>query len=389
MYWSGAFISSIGSWLQMTAVLWFVRNIGSDTLVGFVNMVAWLPCLILGLFAGAMSDRVDRRRVILICQAVMMGCSILMGVSIHTSIPDLTLVVFLGISGVAYAISTPALVSMIPFQVTREKILSANTLNNVQFNLARFIGPAIGGVLLMATSAYVPFYLNAMTFGAFMILILLSKVRLPPPQPRRENVGASIIEGFKYVGKNGWMGRILLTICGLSFFGFSFIVLIPSVCKQVLHVSEHQYGFLLGMTGLGALFGMVAVAELKNRVGLKAMMCTGAFLTAAFLIAFALSHYYWLSCLLALGVGGSFLVFNAVASAALQGNASPEMQGRVSSMLVVAYLGFFPLGGLLLGYLSDALSLKTSLLLAGFACVAVAISIVIFVSVPEEREPSN
>ena len=375
--------------MQMTAVLWLVRNIGSDTLVGFVNMVSWLPCLILGLFAGALSDRMNRRRVILISQAVMMGCSIMMGVCIHTSIPDLTLVVFLGISGVAYAISTPALISMIPFQVTKEKILSANTLNNVQFNLARFVGPTIGGVLLVATSDYVPFYLNALTFGAFMVLILLSKVNLPPPQPRLENVGASVIAGFKYVSKNGWMGRILCAICGLSFFGFSFIVLIPSVCKQTLHVKDHYYGFLMGMTGLGALAGIMAVAALKKRVGLKAMMSVGAFLTAAFLIAFALSRYYWLSCLLAVGVGGSFLIFNAVAAAALQGNASPEMQGRVSSMLVVAYLGVFPLGGLLLGYLSDALSLKTSLLLAGFACVAVALSVVFFVSVPGEREPAD
>jgi MFS family permease len=352
-------------------------------------MVGWIPVLFLGLFAGAMSDRMDRRRVILTCQAVMMGCSIMMGVCIHTSIPDLTLVVFLGISGVAYAIFTPAWISTIPFLVTREKILSANTLNNVQFNLARFIGPTIGGVLLVVTTPYVPFYLNALTFAAFMVLILLSKAGLPPPQPRRENVRASIVDGFRYVSKNGWMGRILLTICGLSFFGFSFIVLIPSVCKQVLHVRDHYYGFLMGMTGLGALAGIVAVAVLKKRVGLKAMMTVGAFLTAAFLVAFALSRYYWLSCLLAVGVGGSFLVFNAVAAAALQGNASPEMQGRVSSMLVVAYIGIFPLGGLLLGYLSDALSLRTSLLFAGFACVAVALCIVFFVSIPGEKEPAD
>jgi MFS family permease len=389
MYWSGAFVSSIGSWLQLTAVLWFVRTIGSDSLVGFVNLVGWIPVLFLGLFAGAMSDRLHRRRVILACQAVMMVCSIMMGVCIHTSINDLTLVVFLGISGVAYAIFTPAWLSAMPFLVTRESILSANTLNNVQFNLARFIGPTIGGVLLVATSAYMPFYLNALTFAAFMVLILVSKAEMPPPEPRRDSVVASVVEGFKYVTENGWMGRILLTVCGLSFFGFSFIVLVPAVCKQVLHVKSHYYGLLMGMTGLGALAGMFAVAALKKRVGLKAMMSVGAFLTAAFLIAFALSRAYWLSCLLAIGVGGSFLVFNAVAAAALQANASPEMQGRVSSMLVVAYIGIFPLGGLLLGFLSDALSLKTALLIGGFACVAVALCIVFFVSVPGEKQPAD
>lgn len=289
----------------------------------------------------------------------------------------------------AYAIFTPTWVSAIPFLVTKEKILSGAALNNLQFNLARFIGPVIGGLLLLVTSDYVPFYLNALTFGAFMLLIILSRAEMPPPEPRRENVGRSVVDGFKYVKENGWMGRILLIVCGLSFFGFSFIVLIPSVCKQILHVSEHQYGFLMGMTGLGAVAGIAAVAELKKRVGLKTMMGLGALLTAAFLIAFALSRNYWLSCLLAAGVGGSFLVFNAAAGAALQGNVSREMEGRVSSMWVVAYIGIFPLGGLLLGYLADVLSLKTALLIAGFACVLVALSIGLFVSIPASEETSK
>jgi MFS family permease len=387
MYWSGAFVSSIGSWLQMTAVLWFVRNRSSDTVVGLVNMAAWVPCLFFSLFAGAMSDRMDRRRVIMACQMVMMVCSIMMGVCINTSVPDMLIVAFLAISGVAYAIFIPAWISTIPFLVARETILSANTLNNVQFNLARFIGPAIGGALLVATSDYLPFYLNALTFVVFMVLIIVSKQRMPPPEPRRINVGASVIEGFRYVRENGWMGRVLLANCGLSFFGFSFIILLPSVCKEILLVSDHYYGFLMGMTGLGALAGMFVVAVLKKRAGLKAMMSMGAFSTAAFLIAFPLSHYYWLSCILAAGVGGSFLVFLTTVGAALQGNTAPEMQGRISSMLVVAYMGVFPLGGLLLGYLSDAFSLQASLEIAGFACVAVALYTVFFVSVPYIIEP--
>ncbi|MHB8896515.1 MAG: MFS transporter [Candidatus Geothermincolia bacterium] len=389
MFWSGAFVSSIGSWLQMTAVLWFVRNIGSNTLVGFVNLVSWIPCLLLGLFAGAISDRMNRRRVLLVCQAVMMFCSILMGLSIHMKIHNAALIVLLAISGVAYAIFTPAWVSAIPFLVERDEILSGASLNNLQFNMARFIGPVIAGLLLVATSAYVPFYLNALTFAAFMALILVSRAEMPPPEPPRGNVGRSVIEGFKYVYENGWMGRILLAVCGLSFFGFSFMVLIPSVCKEILHVREHQYGFLLGMTGLGAAAGIAAVAALKKRVGLKTMMIIGTLLTAVFLLGFALSRNYWLSCFLALGAGGSFLVFNASAGAALQGNVSPEMQGRVSSMWVVAYIGIFPLGGLLLGYLSDALALRTSLLLAGFACVLVTLFVVFSVSVPGEKEAAG
>jgi MFS family permease len=383
MYWSGAFISSIGSWLQVAAVLWFVRSIGSDTLVGFVNMVAWVPTLFLGLFAGAVADRMDRRRVILISQAVMLVCSILIGLSIDLPwVHDLTLIVFLGISGIAYALFVMAWVATIPVLVPKEALLSAVTLNNVQFNLARFFGPLLGGWLLLVASDQIPFYLNASTFGAFMLMILISRAELPPARPRTESVGACVLEGFRYVRDNSWMVTVLAVVCGLSFFGFSFMVLIPSVCKQILGVSDHAYGFLLGMTGLGALGGMLAVAFLKPRVGLKAMMGMGAFLTAAFLLAFSASSAYWLSCLLAAGAGGSFVLCNAAAGAALQGNVTPEMQGRVSSLWVVAYVGTFPVGGLLLGYLSDALSLKTSLVIAALACAAVAAFAFLFVVIP-------
>ena len=195
---------------------------------------------------------------------------------------------------------------------------------------------------------------------------------------------SGVAEGFRYVRENGWMGRVLLANCGLAFFGASFIVLLPSVCRELLGASESHYGFLVGMTGLGALAGMAAVAALKGRMGLKAMMSAGAFSTAAFLIAFSFSRQYWLVLRPRRRGGGSFLVFLSAVGAALQGNCSPEMEGRIASMMVVAYVGVFPLGGLLLGYLSDALSLQTSLLIGGLACVAVALFTVFFVSVPEQ-----
>jgi len=189
------------------------------------------------------------------------------------------------------------------------------------------------------------------------------------------------------VRENPWMARILGAVWGLSFFGFSFIVLLPSVSTQVLHVSEHGYGLLMGMTGFGALGGMLAVAVLRPRVGLETMMSLGALLTAAFLVTLALSRSYWLSCLLAAGAGGSFVLCNAAAGTALQGNVTPEMQGRVSSMWTVAFVGSFPIGGLLLGVLSDAFSPEAALLVAGLACLAVGIAVTRWVSVPAGPPP--
>jgi len=388
LYWSGAFVSSIGSWLQVTAVLWLVKSIGSDTLVGFVNLVSWVPTLFLGLFVGAMADRMDRRRMVLVSQAVMMVCSVLIGLAIAwAGIHEGTLIAFLTVSGIAYAFFVMAWITTIPVLVPKDDLLSAVTLNNVQFNLARFVGPLVGGWLLAVAGDQVPFYVNALTFGAFMILIVVSHAAMPAAVPVGGNVGSAVLQAFRYVRENPWMARILGAVWGLSFFGFSFIVLLPSVSTQVLHVSEHGYGLLMGMTGFGALGGMLAVAVLRPRVGLETMMSLGALLTAAFLVTLALSRSYWLSCLLAAGAGGSFVLCNAAAGTALQGNVTPEMQGRVSSMWTVAFVGSFPIGGLLLGVLSDAFSPEAALLVAGLACLAVGIAVTRWVSVPAGPPP--
>ncbi|OFW66950.1 MAG: hypothetical protein A2V52_00380 [Actinobacteria bacterium RBG_19FT_COMBO_54_7] len=198
LYWSGAFVSSIGSWLQLTAVLWFVKNIGSDTLVGFVNLVGWIPTLFLGLFAGAIADRMNPKRVVLWSQAVMLLCSLGIGLCVQLDwIHDLVLIVFLGISGIAYAIFVTAWVATIPVLVPREALLGAVTLNNLQFNLARFIGPIAGGLLLVEAGHYVPFYANALTFGLFMFLVSISGVEMPQPQAGSANVVSSVLEGLR------------------------------------------------------------------------------------------------------------------------------------------------------------------------------------------------
>lgn len=386
MFLTGAFISSIGSWLQTTSILWFVKDIGSDSLVGFVNMVAWVPTLFLGLFAGAMADRVDRKRLIIWCQVVMMVCSIGIGLTINIARShELLIVAFLAISGIAYAFFIPAWISAMPFLIKREQILSANTMNNLQFNLAKFFGPVIAGFLLVSMKDYMPFYLNALTFGGFIILILLSSARMPEPVRDGPKMMASVVEGLRYVRANGWIIRVLAVLAGLSFFGFSFMVLLPAVCKEILHVKDHFYGILMGMTGLGALGGVLAVALLQKRVGFKAMMALGAAMNGAALIGLALSRSFILSCAMAAAAGGAFVVTNAAASAAVQRNVAPELEGRLSSMLVVAYIGVFPIGGWLLGFVSDTSSPEMALTLTGLACGLVALFALLFVRVPETR----
>lgn len=381
----GAFISSIGTWIQATSLLWFVRQytVANDTLVAVINMAAWVPVLFFGFFAGAIADHLDRRRLIVTCQFIMLASSVLIGVGLTVGFtPFWLLVTVVAIGGIGYALFVIAWVAIQPCLVSREALLDAVAWNNTQFNLARFIGPIIGGLIL---TWWLPgaFYLNALTFFTFITLIYLSKARVEQPPPGRGKILDKVSEGIRYVIDTRWMGRVLLALAGISFFGFSFMVLMPAVCKQMLHAGNVRYGVLFGMTGLGAVLGMWAITMLNRKIQDVNILRVSAIAATGLLVAFSFSRIYWLSCVLAFGLGASFLVFTAEANGMLMNHARPDMQGRVSSMWVVMFLGVYPVGGLLLGILCDYLGAHAALLIGGIGCGLVTLALFL---VPIARE---
>ncbi len=386
----GALMSSVGSWLQSTALLWFIRErTGSESWVGFANMVNWVPVLLLGLFSGAIADFFDRRKVILVTQAVMMLAALGIGVCLSLGLNSLALIIsVLGVSGIAYSFFVVTWVATFPDLVSADVLLNAVSLNNAQFNLARFIGPVLGGLVLM-WSAAAAFYLNALSFFCFIALIYLARLELPLPTAPTGSTLDHIREGLAYVRSNPWMIRLLGTVGVLSFFGYSFIVLIPAVSKEVLGKGEGGYGLLMGMTGLGAVAAMPLVAVLDEFMKENEIIKLSTSLFAALLIGFALSEYYWLSCLLAVGVGGAYLMFNSAASTVLQSRSTHDMTGRVMSLMAIMFLGVFPLGGLALGFLADVFSVRTALLIGGTACAAMALVLLVFPSFSREFISEN
>jgi MFS family permease len=375
----GAFVSSIGTWLQTTALLWFVReHTGADVWVGLANMVNWVPILLLGLFSGIIADYFNRKRVIVVTQATMSLSALSVGLVIGTGHISMPLIIaLLAVGGIAYAFFVISWVATIPDLVSTDTILDAVALNNAQFNLARFVGPALGGlVLLWSVSA--AFYINAFTFLCFIVFVLLSGVKIPHPPRGAGNTLAHIREGLRYVRSKPWMVRLLATVGVLSFFGYAYIVLIPATCKDVLGKGEGSYGLLMGMTGLGAVIGMPVVARLDRYLKGSTIIKMSSFSFAAFLLGFSASKAYWLSCLMAFGTGLSFLIFNSVATAILQARSRHDMVGRVMSLMIMVYLGVFPVGGIALGWLSDQVGVGHALLTGGLVCLAMASVLTLF-----------
>jgi MFS family permease len=373
--WSGSLVSNIGTWVQTAALLWVVKNVfKSNFWVGAVNMANFLPVLFIVPFAGSLADRYNRRLVIIYGQVVMMLGALALGIAASMGTDNRAVImVTVAITGVAFAFNFPAWQAMLPDMVRREDLLNAIALSSAQWNLARFIGPVIGAAIITYFSAATAFYVNAVSF-LFVIAALLAinpgRGVIKKPD---DTLWQHVLAGWRYVWHRRWMVNLLVALGFIAFFGFAYLVLIPSLVVDVLHKGSAAYGFLLGMTGLGAVLGAPLVTIASRFVKERNIIKLATLILGLALIAFAASRTYWLSCVISVVLGASYLVVGAAANSVLQGCSEREMRGRVISFYIMVYIGVFAVGGQFMGYLADRLhSTPWSLFAGGVACVCVA-----------------
>jgi len=374
LFWSGALISNVGTWVQATALLWQVKETtGSNAWVGAVNMANFIPILIFVLFAGYVADTFDRKRVIYVMFAVMMLSALTLGIAQSFGFISLPLILgMVFISGTAYTFSAPAGVSLLPDLVPEKDMMNALALSTAQFNIGRVLGPALGAVIVAVWSVSGAFYVNALSYVFIIAAIAAVQPRAPVVERPRGEMLKRIGEAFRIVGRNRWMLAVLLALGAVTFFGFSLTVLYPSVAREVLGKGEGAYGLLLSFTGLGAALGAPLVTCLSGRLPENQIVKISTLGIGVFLVGFSFSRAYWLSCVLTVGIGCSYLMLGACVNTLLQARSSHEMRGRMVSIYSMMWLGMFAVGGQLVGYLGDAVSVEGAILFGGAACLAVA-----------------
>lgn len=378
LLWTGAFVSNIGTWIHTAALLWLIKLDYSNTWVGAVNMATYLPVVFFVLYAGSLADRVNRKKLIFITQAVMMLGAL--ALAVYTGLGGSSLPVIMVttvVMGSAFAFNFPAWQAMMPDLVPREDLMNGIALNAAQFNLARFIGPAVCGLILKYSGASTAFYVNAASFLAVIIVIPAMRTRTPGYPAPTGGTSSHILEGVKLLGRNRWAISVLAVLGLTSFFGLPYIVLMPSVALDVLGRNAGAYGWLLGLSGLGAVIGAPLVTYLgrhvrENQIIKYAVLGLGAFLTA-----FSFSRVYWVSLVLAVGLGTTYIMIGSAVSTVLQARFERSIRGRVMSFYVLMLLGGFPLGGQLMGWISDLRGTPFALLLGGSACLLLAFILII------------
>lgn len=370
-FWSGNFLSNIGTWMQNLALGWLVLELtNSPFLLGLNGFLGTAPSLVLSLPGGAIADRLNRRNLMIVTQTMMMLLAL--ALAILTSFRIVTIHEILAISfltGFASALNNPAYQAIVPDLVAREDLTNAVALNSAQFNMSRAIGPTLAGLALGSLGAAGCFYLNSVSFLALIIALLAINVpaHLPEEGP---SVWKAMIEGLRYVERNR-MVILLLSVPGvLSLFGLPFVVLMPVFARDLLHEGPSGLGYLMAGAGIGAVISaltLAAQAHIKRR-RVFILGCAAAFSLGLILLARATS--FWGSFALLVLLGGTMVGTLALTNSTLQFIGPPQYRGRIMSMYTLAVIGLSPLGSLQAGAVAEIMGVRPALALGGAICLA-------------------
>jgi MFS family permease len=371
LFFGGQALSLIGTWTQSMAMPWLVSGLtNSKTLLGLVAFSSQLPSFFLPPFAGVLSDRVSRHRLLLVTQSLAMvqafGLAALVGWG-HVQIWQLLLfnVSLSAINAFDMTARQSFLGEMLD---NRDDLANAIALNSAMVNGARLFGPALAANLIAFAGEEACFFVNGVSFLA--VLVALLAMRLPPRPPigRHAPVLHGLREGFGYVAASVPIRSTLLLVSLVSLVGLPYAVLLPIYARETHGNDPTLYGRLMTAGGVGALAASVLIAWLGLRYSLY-RIAGGPLLTGASLIGFALAPSLWVALACLFGAGFGFMLLLNTSNTLLQSLVPDEMRGRVLSFYTMSFLGMAPAGSLIMGSAADAVGVTTVLAVAGFLCL--------------------
>jgi MFS family permease len=373
-YIAGQAISLTGTWMQMAAQSWLVLSLtDSATTLGLIIALQTLPVLLLGPYGGVVADRVNKRRLMVCLQTAMGVQALLLGVLTVTGAVRVwqigALAVLLGLNN---AFENPARQSFMLEMVGEEHLRNAVSLNSVLVNVARTVGPAIGGVLIATVGTGVCFLFNAVSFVPVVAsLLTLNRAALSPSPPAGRGPG-QLREGLRYVARNPDLAAPLLMMAAVGCLAYEFQVSLPVMARSGLHVGAAGYGFMTAAMGVGAVAGGLLVAA-RGRTGLPTLVAAAAGFGVV-LLAASLAPNLPLELLALALVGWASISFMATGNSTLQLEAEPTMRGRVMSLWFVAFQGSTPIGGPIVGWVIAQAGARAGLGLGALTCLLVALA---------------
>jgi len=367
LFFSGQLVSLVGTWMQSVAQSWLVLELtNSPFRLGLVSALQFAPMLVLSFFAGALADRLPKRRLVLASQSVLFTQALALALLVHFGHVQYWQVAVLAlVYGFANTIDMPTRQAFIVEMVGRDDLMNAIALNSAMFNAARIVGPALAGIAIARWGTALAFYLNAASFLPVIVALLAVRAEGRPRAASSRSMADEIREGVRYALRTPRVALTMAMVLAVSGFLFNYNVLIPLYVRDVLGQDAQGFGLIMATLGIGAVTGAVALAVLGRERPPVAALATPALLQAASTAALAAVHREALAVPLLLVMGFCGILFMAGSNSTVQLTVPDGLRGRVMSLHTLMFAGVTPFGAFLMGSVAEAAGVKAALLVSG------------------------
>ncbi len=378
LFWTGAVVSLVGTWMQATAQSYLVWELTRSPLATTLTTLFFsLPSTVLSLVGGAIADRMDRRRLVFATQTMFtVQAAIMTALAFAGQIQVWHIYLLALFSGTVMAVDAPARQSMVPSMVDRDDLSNAIALNSTAFNGARVIGPPLAGLVYAAAGPAWCFLLNTVSFLAILYPLAIIRPRPMELGPRRA-VWHQVREGLNYSRRHALILALLLMVALVGTFAFTYVVLMPVIASRVLGGGPRENGFLIGSAGVGATLGALTVATIGNPRRPGKVIAGFGLAGALGLVAFSLSRDLLLTMVLTACTAGAIMAFLATCNSTIQAYTPDPLRGRIMSLYTLALIGSGPLNALLAGALANRLGAPLAIAISGSL---MAVSVVLIAS---------
>ncbi len=371
----GQAVSNTGTWMQRIAQDWLVLSLtGSATAVGITTALQFLPMLLFGLYGGVLADRCDKRKLLLLTQSVMAVTGLaLAALTLSGNVHVVHVYVLAFVLGVATVFDNPTRQTFVSEMVGPDQIRNAVSLNSANFQSARLVGPAIAGVLISAVGSGWAFLFNGLSFLAPLAGLLLIRTGELHRAERAPRGKGQLREGLSYVRSNPELMWPIVLVGFIGTFGFNFPIWLTAFTDKVFDEGAGTYGLLNTLMAVGSVAG--ALLSARRGTSRMRLMVGAALLFGVLETVAALTPSFWLFAALMAPIGIMGLTFNVTANASVQLASDPTMRGRVMSLYMMVFVGGTPIGGPVMGWVTDTFGARVGFLSGGVISAVIAVGV--------------
>jgi len=366
----GALVSNVGGWMQATAQDWVVLTELTDndaTAMGITMALQFGPPLALVSVTGWVADRFDRRKILLLTQSMLMALAVVVAVLLLSGVMTLPLMFGFALAfGITNAFDAPARQAFVSDMVSLEDASNAVALNSASFNMARLIGPAVGGLLIVAVGTGWVFVINAATFLAMLIALMM--IRRGELLPRVKSSGRSgLAEGFRYVWARSDLKVVFVMVFLIGAFGMNFPIYASTMALEFGREAD-GYGILSSVLAIGSLGGALLAAR-RDRARVRVLVVAAGLFGAASVLSSWMPTYWTYAAVLII-VGFSTVTMLTTANGYVQTTTDPTLRGRVLALYMAVVMGSTPIGAPIAGWITDVAGPRAAILFGGIAGLA-------------------